>query len=76
MSRTTSFKFSTRAGTIFDKYVLVLIWLYHGTLDNKQLEIKFGAIPHTHMKNVYVIPNLSARKKLTEKRPMKESTSG
>jgi hypothetical protein len=71
MSRTTSFKFSTRAGTIFDIYVLVLIWLYHRTLDNK-LEIKFGAIPHTHMQNVYVIPNLSARKKLTEKRPMKE----
>jgi hypothetical protein len=76
MSRTTSFKFSTRAGTIFDKYLLVLIWLYHRTLDNKQLEIKFGAIPHAHMQNVYIIPNLSARKKLKEKRHMKESTSG
>jgi hypothetical protein len=76
MSRTTSFKFSRRAGTILDKYILVLIWLYDRTLDNKQLEIKFSASPHTHMKNVYVIPNLSARKQLTEKRPMKESTSG
>jgi hypothetical protein len=67
MSRTTSFKFSTRAGTVFDKYLLVLIWLYHTTMDNKQLEMIFGATPHAHMQNVYVIPNLSARKKLTEK---------
>jgi hypothetical protein len=45
-------------------------------LDNKQLEIKFGAIPHAHMQNVYVIPNLSAKKIKIEKRLVKESTSG